>query len=257
MRYRTLQFTLAYSSVFLSLCIGIKADPVGQVSMNPFAKMSIQQIEREFDVKFVSALRSVVSGTTLIDWVFQEKYPLARPHTLEIPLMVEVHESPNYVEFTSAMIAVDYEARYLSDHNLLLVSPPVQERETDPQPIAEWLAGPKPVEDDQHRIANGWETLMSNWGQEIRDDYPDLHFVRGKPVTLIFRVDINVWCWAAVCVVGLKNNNNLSTFLRQNPAKDAADLVMEAFIYVRQGTIFDTQLNFDGLRDAKINYPGL
>jgi hypothetical protein len=128
MRYRTLQFTLAYGSVFLSLCIGIKADPVGQVSMNPFAKMSIQQIEREFDVKFVYALRSVVSGTTLIDWVFQEKYPLARPHTLEIPLMVEVHESPDYVEFTSAMIAADDEARYLSDHNLLLVSPPVHEK---------------------------------------------------------------------------------------------------------------------------------
>ena len=244
-------------SVFLSLCIGIKADPVGQVSMNPFAKMSIQQIEREFDVKFVAALRSVVSGTTLIDWVFQEKYPLIRPHTLDIPLMVEVQESPSLMEYTSAWTAVDYEARYLSDHNLLLVSPPVQERKTDPQQIAEWCAGPKPDEDDQHRIVDGWETLMSKWGQEIRDDYPDLHFVRGKPVTLIFRADINVWCWAATYVVGLKNNNALSPFLRQNPAKDATDLVMEAFIYVRQGTIFDTQLNFDGLRDATMYYPRL
>jgi hypothetical protein len=178
---------------------------------------------------------------------------LIRPHALDIPLMVEVHESPNYVEFTSAMIAVDYEARYLSDHKLLLVSPPVQERETDPQPIAEWCAGPKPGEDDQHRIANGWETLMSLWGQEIRSDYPDLHFVRSKPVTLIFRYDIHVWCWAAVYVVGLKNNNNLSIFLRQNPAKGATDLVMDACIYIRQGTIFDTQLIFDGLRDAKGN----
>jgi hypothetical protein len=98
---------------------------------------------------------------------------------------------------------------------------------------------------------------MSKWGQDIRSDYPDLHFVRGKPVTLIFRADIHVWCWAAVYVVGLKNKEWLSPFLRQNPAKDATDLVMDAFIYVRQGTIFDTQLNFDGLRDAKINYPGL
>ena len=136
------------------------------------------------------------------------------------------------------------------------MSPPVQESKTDPQQIAEWCAGPKPAEDDQHRIANGWETLMSKWGQEIRDDYPDLHFVRGKPVTLIFRADINVWCWAATYVVWLKNNNTLSPFLRQNPAKDATDLAMEAFIYVRQGTIFDTQLNFDELRDAKRNYPG-
>jgi hypothetical protein len=145
----------------------------------------------------------------------------------------------------------------LSDHNLLLVSPPVQERKTDPQQIAEWCAGPKPAEDDQHRIVDGWDTLMSKWGQEIRSDYPDFHFVRGKPVTLIFRADINVWCWSADYVVGLKNNKGLSPFLRQNPAKDATDLVMDAFIYVRQGTIFDTQLNFDGLRDAKSNYPGL
>jgi hypothetical protein len=29
-----------------------------------------------------------------------------------------------------------------------LVIPPVQERKTDPQPIAEWCAGPKPGEDD-------------------------------------------------------------------------------------------------------------
>jgi hypothetical protein len=259
MRYRTLQFTLAYSSVFLSLCIGIKADPVGQVSMNPFAKMSIQQIEREFDVKFVSALRSVVSGTTVINWVFQEKYPL-RPHALDIPLMIEVWESPNKMEFTSAMSAVYDEARYLSDHNLLLVSPPVQERKTDPQQIAEWCAGPKPAEDDQHQIANGWDTLMSQWGESIRfeqGDPRDLHFVRAKPVTLIFRVDINVWCWVAHYVVGLKNNKWLSFDLRDNPAKDATDLVMDAVIYVRQGTIFDTQLNFYGLRDAKINYPGL
>jgi hypothetical protein len=259
MHYRTLQFSLAYSSVFLSLCIGIKADPVGQVS-NPFAKLSIQQIEQDFPVEFVSALRFVTSGktkTTVIDWVFKEKWPLARPHTLDIPLMIQVWESPSYMEFSSAMLAVDDEARYLSEHNLLLVAPSVQERKTDPQPIAEWLAGPKPAEDDQHRIANGWETLMSQWGQQIRDDYPDLHFVRGEPVTLIFRYDINVWCWSATYVVGVKNNEWLSPFLGQNPAKDATDLVMEAFIYVRQGTIFDTQLNFQGLRDATKYYPGL
>ena len=192
----------------------------------------------------------------MIDWVFQEKYHF-RPHTWDIPLMVEVHESPNIMEYTSAWIAVDYEARYLSDHKLLLVAPSVQERKTDPQQIAEWLAGPKPAEDDQHQIANGWDTLMSQWGQQIRDDYPDLHFVRGNPVTLIFRYDINVWCWSADYVVGLKNNKGLSPFLRQNPAKDATDLVMDACIYVRQGKIFDTQLIFDGLRDAKKNYPGL
>jgi hypothetical protein len=263
MCHRTLQFTLAYSSVFLSLCIGIKADPVGQLPMNPFAPMSIQQIEQDFPVEFVSALRSEISSgktkTTLIHWVFQEKYHF-RPHTLDIPLIVEVHESPSLMEFTSAMIAVDDEARYLSEHKLLLVAPSVQERKTDPQQIAEWCAGPKPAEDDQHQIANGWDTLMSQWGESIRfeqGDPRDLHFVRAKPVTLIFRVDINVWCWVAHYVVGLKNNKWLSFDLRDNPAKDATDLVMDAVIYVRQGTIFDTQLNFYGLRDAKINYPGL
>jgi hypothetical protein len=124
------------------------------------------------------------------------------------------------MEFQAAKSAVSNEARYLSEHNLLLVAPSVQESKANPQQIAEWCAGPKPDEDDQHRIANGWETLMS---QDMRDFYPDLHFVRGKPVTLVFRVDNNVWCWAADYIVGLKNNRWVT---HQEWVKDATELVI-------------------------------
>jgi hypothetical protein len=133
------------------------------------------------------------------------------------------------------------------------VVPPVQERETDPQPIAEWCAGPKPDEDAEHRIVDGWDALLSKYGQDMRDSYPDLHFVRGKPIKLVFRADIHVWCWAADYVVGLKNNK----WVNQKSVKDATDLVMDACIYVRQGKIFDAVLIWDGLRDATKNYPGL
>ena len=65
--------------------------------------------------------------------------------------------------------------------------PPVQEKETDPQLIAESCAGPKPGEDDQHRIVDGWDALLRKCGRASREFYPDLHFVRGKPITLVFR----------------------------------------------------------------------
>jgi hypothetical protein len=132
------------------------------------------------------------------------------------------------------------------------VVPPVQERETDPRPIAEWCAGPKPGEDDQHRIVDGWDALLKKYGRDMRDFYPDLHFVRGKPIRLVFRADLHVWCWAADYVVGLKNNRG---FPNQKSVKDATDLLMDAYIYVRQGKIFDTVLHWDGLMDAKGNYP--
>jgi hypothetical protein len=133
-----------------------------------------------------------------------------------------------------------------------LVVPPIQERETDPQPIAEWCAGPKPGEDDQHRIVDGWDALLRKYGRDLHDFYPDLHYVRGKPIRLVFRADLNVWCWAADYVVELRN----SRWVNQNSVKDAADLVMDAYVYVRQGKIFDAVLNWDSLRDAKGNYPG-
>jgi hypothetical protein len=133
------------------------------------------------------------------------------------------------------------------------VVPPVQEKETDPQPIAEWCAGPKQGEDDQHRIVDGWDALLRKCGRDSREFYPDLHFVRDKPITLAFRADFHVWCWAAAYVVGLKNNR----WANQNSVKDATDLVMDAFIYVWQGKIFDSVLDWDLLRDAKKNYPGL
>jgi hypothetical protein len=138
-----------------------------------------------------------------------------------------------------------------------VVVPPVQERATDPRSIAEWCAGPKPVEDDQHRIVDGWEALLSKYGQDMRDFYPDLHFVRGNPVTLIFRYDIHVWCWGADYVVGLKNNKEVPNQNSPKSVKDATDLVLDAIIYVRQGKIFDTALIWDGLRDASIHYPSL
>jgi hypothetical protein len=261
--------------VFLVLCIGIKADPVGQVSMNPFAKMSIQQIELEYPVKFVAALPSgtgtpatatitsppasggmnqIPWNPSAIFWVFQEEF--YRMPYVDIPIIVEVLESPSSVEFSTAQLAAGSEARYLSEQNLLQKSPPVQERETDPQPIAEWCAGTKPGEDDQHQIVDGWDTLLRKYGRDMREFYSDLHFVRGKPITLVFRVDIHAWCWSADYVVGLKNNRWVPNPNSPN-VKDATDLVMDAFIYVRQGTIFDAVLNWDGLRDAKGNYPGL
>ena len=86
------------------------------------------------------------------------------------------------------------------------VVPPVQERKTDPQPIAEWCAGPRPGEDDQHRIVDGWDALLRKYDEDMRNFYPDLHFVRGKPIRLLFRADLHIWCWAADYVVGLKNN---------------------------------------------------
>ena len=60
-------------------------------------------------------------------------------------------------------------------------------KETDPQLIAESCAGPKPGEDDQHRIVDGWDALLRKCGRASREFYPDLHFVRGKPITLVFR----------------------------------------------------------------------
>jgi len=57
--------------VFFVLCSGIKGDPTG---MKPNAKMSIQQIEREFDVKFVAAL----PGSNAIFWVRSNVF-LSRP----------------------------------------------------------------------------------------------------------------------------------------------------------------------------------
>jgi hypothetical protein len=108
-----------------------------------------------------------------------------------------------------------------------------------------------------HRIVDGWDALLRKYGRDLRDFYPDLHYVRGKPIRLVFRADLNVWCWAADYVVELKNNKELSPVLRQNSDKGATDLVMDAYIYVRQGKIFDAVLNWDSLRDAKGNYPGL
>jgi hypothetical protein len=130
-------------SVFLVLCSGIKADPVGQMLMKPYAKMSVQQIEREFDVKFVAALPSgtgtPATGTitpppasggmnqipwnqSAIFWVFQEDF--YRMSYIDIPVIVKVLESPSYVDFSIAQLAAGSEARYLSEQNLLQKSPP-------------------------------------------------------------------------------------------------------------------------------------
>ena len=124
---------------------------------------------------------------------------------VDIPIIVKVLESPSYVEFSTAQLAAGSEARYLSEQNLLQKSPAVQERETDPQPIAEWCAGPKPGEDDQHRIVDGWDALLKMCGRDMRDSYPDLHFVRGKPIKLVFRAR----CCPVVgtCVMGYAFNH--------------------------------------------------
>ena len=53
--------------------------------------------------------------------------------------------------------------------------------------------------------------------------------------------------------LGLRTMNGLN----QNLVKDATDLVTDAFIYVRQGKIFDVALDWDLLRDARKDYPGL
>jgi hypothetical protein len=115
-----------------------------------------------------------------------------------------------------------------------IVVPPVQERETDPQQIAEWCAGPKPGQDDQHRIVDGWDAFLKRWVEDTPQSYPELHFVRGKPITLTFRGDLHAWCWSAWYIVGFKNSRWIRPLIH-NSYKDAADLVTDVWIYVRQG----------------------